>query len=571
MMTQIRPNTRETVLVVGMHRSGTSLTARLLSTLGVNMGTKFIAADRANSEGYYEDRDLVRFHQKAFRETLGATADGHADWGWTPGRCIESDEMTKWSHHASRLVSLRRSSKHVWGFKDPRTTMILDFWDKLLPDPVYVCVYRKPTLVADSMQRLKADVFLRHPDYAWSIWKTYNERLLAFQRRHRDRCLLINIESLVHRLEQFPSFLQGRLGLPTRSVNLNDHFQPKLMGTERSSAYDEQVSRAVWSECFQLYDQLESESDLPAGNASVAGEVQRKVRLSADPPAAPAASSTYSMKDLSIVIPTYNDAVFLVEAITSVERTTQGQAELLICDDGSTDPASIQVLDRLREAGYRVQRQSNRGLSATRNRLISEARGKLILPLDADNRLSPGFIESAIAVFNRDPQLGVVYGNRRLFGLVDLDLPVADFDLQRIAWRNYIDACAMFRRELWEDVAGYDESLWALEDWEFWIHAGKRGWRFQHLPQTALEYRVRPNSILARINTRSHYRKLKRIVMAKHFDLYSSLVPKVVRDLLPNQFTQRDYGAKRKISTLAFWMTTLFIEIRYSILRLTRK
>ncbi|MFN5947420.1 MAG: sulfotransferase, partial [Pirellulaceae bacterium] len=214
-----------------MHRSGTSLTARLLSTLGVKMGTKFIAADRANSEGYYEDRDLVRFHQKAFRQTLGATADGHTDWGWTTVRCIEADDMANWSHHASRLVSRRRSTKQVWGFKDPRTTMILDFWDKLLPDPVYVCVYRKPTLVADSMQRLKADIFLRHPDYAWSIWKTYNERLLAFQRRHRDRCLLINIESLVHRLEQFPSLLHERLGLPIRSVNLNDHFQPKLMGT----------------------------------------------------------------------------------------------------------------------------------------------------------------------------------------------------------------------------------------------------------------------------------------------------------------------------------------------------
>jgi glycosyltransferase involved in cell wall biosynthesis len=421
------------------------------------------------------------------------------------------------------------------------------------------------------MQRLKADVFLRHPDYAWSIWKTYNERLLAFQRRHRDRCLLINIESLVHRLEQFPSLLHERLGLPIRSVNLNDHFQPKLMGTARSGAYGEEISRAVWPNCFQLYDQLESESDLPAGNASMADEVQRKVRLPADPPAAPAASSTYTMKDLSIVIPTYNDAVLLVEAITSVERTTQGQAELLICDDDSKDPASIQVLDRLREAGYRVQRHSNRGLSATRNRLISEARGKLILPLDADNRLSPGFIENAIAAFNRDPQLGVVYGNRRLFGLVDCDLPVAEFHLHRIAWRNYIDACAMFRRELWEDVDGYDESLWALEDWEFWIHAGKKGWRFQHLPQIALEYRVRPNSLLARVNTRSHYRKLNRLVMTKHFDLYSSLVPKVVREVLPNQFGRTDDGAKRNISTLVLWITTVFLGIRYSILRLTRK
>ncbi|MFN5947605.1 MAG: glycosyltransferase, partial [Pirellulaceae bacterium] len=173
---------------------------------------------------------------------------------------------------------------------------------------------------------------------AWSIWKTYNERLLAFQRRHRDRCLLINIESLVQRLEQFPSLLLGRLGLPTTPVNLNEHFQPKLMGTEESGAYDERLSRAVWSECFQLDDELERESDLPVGQASVTAAVPPRAEVPLDRVAVPAASSTYTMKDLSIVLPTYNDAVLLVEAITSVERSTRNQAELLICDDGSTDP-----------------------------------------------------------------------------------------------------------------------------------------------------------------------------------------------------------------------------------------
>jgi len=99
----------------------------------------------------------------------------------------------------------------------------------------------------------------------------------------------------------------------------------------------------------------------------------------------------------------------------------------------------------------------------------------------------------------------------------------------------------------------------------------KKGLRFQHLPQIALEYRVRPNSLLARVNTRSHYRKLNQLVMTKHFDLYSSLVPKVVREVLPNQFGRTDDGAKRNISTWVLWITTVFLGIRYSILRLTRK
>lgn len=57
-------------------------------------------------------------------------------------------------------------------------------------------VYRKPWLVADSIQRLGADVFLRHPTWGYRIWQYYNTRLLDFYLRHRDRCLLIATDAL---------------------------------------------------------------------------------------------------------------------------------------------------------------------------------------------------------------------------------------------------------------------------------------------------------------------------------------------------------------------------------------
>ena len=183
--------------------------------------------------------------------------------------------------------------------------------------------------------------------------------------------------------------------------------------------------------------------------------------------------------ELSIVMPTYNDAVFLVEALASVDSCTQGRFEVLILDDGSTCPESLEVLARLREAGYEISRQENGGLSKARNTLIRSAKGRFILPLDADNRLVPGFIERALRAFDDDPGLGVVYRDRRLFGAASGIVLVPDFDPLDNLNGNEIDACAVYRREVWEDVGGYDEELRCLEDWEFWVHAGKRGWRFR--------------------------------------------------------------------------------------------
>jgi len=509
-------------IVAGMHRSGTSAAARFLHRRGIGMGLRMIPADRGNPAGYFEDVEVVRLHQEAFAAVLPAAAGAHADWGWTRAATVSATDLEPWRRVAERLVADRAASGGPWGFKDPRATVVLDFWDDCVPDARYLVVYRRPDLVADSIQRLGADVFLRDPSAPWSIWRHYNERLLDFVQRHRGRCAVVNAAALTAQADEIARLLTDRfgavlLGAPPEHPPVG----APAPGERRRSAFEPRLARAVWTECFDLYDALERAADLPDPLGDSVADA------SSEPPV----TSRVAMDDLSIVVCTHDDAPFLVEALSSVGRCTDGRAEVLVCDDGTTDPEHLLVLDRLEAAGLRIVRQANAGLPAARNRLIAAARGTYVLPLDADNRLLPGFIERALVAFAADPRLGVVHGDRRFIGGRTGEEAVPEFRLEWAVRVNEIDACAMFRRDAWVEAGGYDETLECGEDWELWLHLAELGWRFRHLPGPAFEYRVRPDSLLALRNTPEWGARFRRMQLTRYPDLLVAALPRRVRRL----------------------------------------
>jgi glycosyltransferase involved in cell wall biosynthesis/GT2 family glycosyltransferase len=223
---------------------------------------------------------------------------------------------------------------------------------------------------------------------------------------------------------------------------------------------------------------------------------------------------------LSVVVPCHDDGDYLIEAVASVERNAPA-AELIVVNDGSTQPRTIEVLAALRDAGHRVIEQPHSGLSAARNLGIASSAGDYILPLDADNRLLPGFAAEAVAMLDADPAAGVVYGDRREFGARSGDVAVPELDLPRLLWSNYIDACAVVRRALWSDCNGYDVAFTDWEDWDFWLSAAEHGWRFLHLPRVTFEYRIRPDSLHQRFLRRTDYPSTLRRLYDKHRDLVS--------------------------------------------------
>jgi glycosyltransferase involved in cell wall biosynthesis len=501
------------VVITGMHRSGTSLTASFLTTLGIHLGERLLPADRTNPRGYFEDADFVELHGRMLEEATLENDGGHRDWGWTESESLDCGRFSSYAPAAGALIAARVGQPGPWGWKDPRTTLLLDFWDEILDGrALYVLIYRFPWEVADSIQRLGADVFLANPDYALRIWAFYNRRLLDFYLGHEDRTVLVSSNALHHNPAIFLEALRSKLRIAVSEVPLEAVRQRNLFVSFDSDDPLIQLTAATSPECIQLLAQLEAVADLPATGlwnvSPLDGECLR-------PP---------SPIDLSVVIPCYNHGQFLVDAIASVQRTTPERCELVVVNDGSTQPRTLEVLDIFRQAGYCIIDQANAGLAAARNNGVRAARGRYVLPLDADNRLARGFIASAIRVLNAQSEVGVVYGDRLDFGIRSGRATIPEFNLEALLQSNFIDACAVYRREIWQSCRGYDAGAAVLEDWEFWIAVAKRGWRFYRLPDVTFEYRVRPDSMLAKAGQDVHSSSRDYIVR-KHHVLYREIIP----------------------------------------------
>jgi glycosyltransferase involved in cell wall biosynthesis len=226
---------------------------------------------------------------------------------------------------------------------------------------------------------------------------------------------------------------------------------------------------------------------------------------------------------LSVIIPCYNHGQYLRGAIASVEACPDpGRYEIIIVNDGSTDAGTLAVLAQLEAEGYRVLHQANGGLGAARNSGIRRARGKYILPLDCDNRIRPVYLTAGVQVLERDSGVGVVYGHVQLFGSRNEVQQVPLFDPGALARGNYIDACAVFRRSLWERVGGYDEHMPVMgyEDWDLWLAAATAGYAFHRLEEVAFDYQVREDSMLRVNNTYDKLKKVYAYLFKKYPHLY---------------------------------------------------
>lgn len=201
---------------------------------------------------------------------------------------------------------------------------------------------------------------------------------------------------------------------------------------------------------------------------------------------------------LSIVIPCYNMGVFLEEAVQSVMEAASDDVEMIIVNDGSTDEATIRILKGLSEKGYAVFHQQNKGLAGARNAGILLAKGEYILPLDSDNKIRPEYITQGINILDQHEEIGVVFGDMQYFGEKTDAGKVADFHFAKLIFTNYIDACAVYRKKIWEEIGGYDETMphMGWEDWDFWLRTAMRGWRFHKVNTILYDYRVRNNSMI---------------------------------------------------------------------------
>lgn len=178
---------------------------------------------------------------------------------------------------------------------------------------------------------------------------------------------------------------------------------------------------------------------------------------------------------VSIVIPTYNHAHFLKEALESAAAQTFKNIEIIVVDDESTDNTP-EVVDAFPDRRVRYTAVTHRGLPYARNFGLKNARGEFIVFLDADDRLYPHHVQLGLESFDRRRGLGFVCGDIRCFGdLGDFRhihrcSPTPDHyaTLLRSCFIVNVGAC-IFSRQVLVDIGGFDEGLPSSEDWDLFL------------------------------------------------------------------------------------------------------
>jgi glycosyltransferase involved in cell wall biosynthesis len=258
------------LIITGMHRSGTSLVASVLQRAGLMIGEDLLGVHRGNPWGHFEDRDFLGLHEDGIR-ARGIGSHGYGTGLHVPDTSLLSGFDADERQRALGLVEQRASIPH-WGFKDPRTTLFLESWSQLLPDARFLLVYRHPLDVVLSLLRRAAGTdrkILIDPLIGHETWQVYNARVLDFARRHRDRCFLASIVGIAADLEGFVRRLGAFVEMPLDASDVGTLYHPEeLRSSPRSPAVERYLE---WADPhgMRLFAELEAMADLPGSEDSL--------------------------------------------------------------------------------------------------------------------------------------------------------------------------------------------------------------------------------------------------------------------------------------------------------------
>ena len=225
---------------------------------------------------------------------------------------------------------------------------------------------------------------------------------------------------------------------------------------------------------------------------------------------------------VSVVIPCHDSAAFLRATVDSVIAQTIREYEVVFVDDGSTDGTRAlveQLIAAHPDRSMTLLAQDNAGVAAARNRGIGAARGRYILPLDADDLIAPTMVASCAAILDARPEIAVVFTDRQDFGALDGRHVSGRFELARLKYFNQLPYCSLLRRSVWEAVGGYRVNVSGFDDWDFWIAAAARGFRGHHLAEPLLRHRRHHTSQLTTVMR--DYERLYALIILNNASVYS--------------------------------------------------
>ena len=235
---------------------------------------------------------------------------------------------------------------------------------------------------------------------------------------------------------------------------------------------------------------------------------------------------------VSVIMPCFNQGQFIEEAVESIIAQTFTPVEIIIINDGSTDIETVRLLNHYQKPNVSVIHTENRGPSAARNVGIHQAKGQYILPVDADDRIAPTYLEKAVPILASQPEIGIVYTQAELFGAKTGSFDLPPYQFPDILLGNMIFNSSLYRKADWEKVGGYNENMvCGWEDYDFWLSILELGKDVFRIPEVLYYHREVANSRSEQM-TQEHWVKSYTQIFANHPQLYSDHIDILFRQIV---------------------------------------
>lgn len=231
---------------------------------------------------------------------------------------------------------------------------------------------------------------------------------------------------------------------------------------------------------------------------------------------------------ISVIVPCYNQGMFVAETLESVMAQTYHSWEVVIVDDGSTDD-SRKVIDKYlkKDSRIRYYYQENGGVSKARNIAVKYSKGKYILPLDSDDKIAPTYLEKAVSYMEYHPECVLFYCHANLFGEKTEPWIIEYKDYKSLLLHNCIFCSSVFRKADFYRVGGYDETFrTGFEDWEFYIRLLYGNGKVYQDPEVLFHYRQHNNISKSRtIEANQKEEEIFQVIYDKNKDKYHQFFP----------------------------------------------
>ena len=190
---------------------------------------------------------------------------------------------------------------------------------------------------------------------------------------------------------------------------------------------------------------------------------------------------------VAILVACHDDAATIRETLDSLRG--EAGVELVVVDDGSTDPKTLEVLAELERDGLRILHQENAGPASAWMRGLSATTAPYVMPFSSDDILVPGAAGALAEALDANPDVAATWGDLQSFGAASAHVPsVPALCPWHVTYMSPAPGIALFRRELLLEAGGWQMRR-GIEDWDLWMRLAAHGFTVVPVPQVVFYYR----------------------------------------------------------------------------------